>query len=182
MPAHQRSFPVGQTKFGRLRVVSEICPRRHHRPQVLCVCDCGTVKYFERLKVLVGHTTSCGCHGGRILKHGHARKKGRRSPEHLVWSAMWQRCANQNNPAWKRYGARGIAVCERWKEFMNFLADMGPRPAGRNGRVAAYSLERINNNGNYEPGNCKWATVQEQRANTRYLGRKRSPASPSIPA
>jgi hypothetical protein len=80
---------------------------------------------------------------------------------------MLQRCANQRNPSWKNYGGRGIRVCERWKEFKNFLEDMGPRPPGRNGQVAAYSIERVNNDGDYEPGNCKWATIKEQRANQR---------------
>src|SRR5208283_1726946 len=95
------------------------------------------------------------------------RFRGLRSPTHLVWSAMWQRCTNPDNPKWQEYGGRGITVCERWKEFKNFLEDMGPRPAGMQGKRALYSIERMDNDGNYEPGNCKWATAKEQRANQR---------------
>lgn len=73
---------------------------------------------------------------------------------------MLARCDNPKNPAYPRYGGRGITVCDRWRTFEGFLADMGERPAGK-------SIERINNDGNYEPGNCRWATAKEQNLNTR---------------
>ncbi len=91
------------------------------------------------------------------IKHGH----GRRSSQTRIWRAwksMLQRCEAPNNRGYSRYGGRGISVCERWHDFSNFLADMGERPEG-------LTLDRINNDGNYEPGNCRWATIKEQSRN-----------------
>lgn len=93
------------------------------------------------------------------MKRTHGATVGGFSPEFESWRAMMERCTNPNHKRWHRYGGRGITVCERWRNFANFLADMGPRPEGR-------TLDRYpNGDGNYEPGNCRWATVKEQNQN-----------------
>lgn len=92
--------------------------------------------------------------------HGAARRGKDRSPTYKIWVSMRERCRNPKLKGFKNYGGRGITVCERWKSFANFLADMGEKPAG-------LSLDRINNNGNYEPGNCRWADRETQSRNRR---------------
>jgi hypothetical protein len=95
------------------------------------------------------------------LRHGHCRDYGG-SPTYISWQGMRSRCRNSAREKFSRYGGRGIEICDRWNDFANFLADMGERPAGT-------SLDRIDNDGNYEPGNCRWATPAEQRNNNSQL-------------
>ncbi len=119
-------------------------------------CDCGNE--IEVLSTrLYGRVTCCGCSRPRRRKT-HGKYK---TPEYRVWKAMWARVTNPNHKSYVNYGARGIVICERWKSFVNFMADMGPRPSKQ------HSIDRINNDGNYEPGNCHWATAKEQRLNQR---------------
>ena len=97
---------------------------------------------------------------GYGVRHGHNRKVGRKTPTYLSWDNMIQRCTNPNRPEYPYYGGRGITVCDRWRSYENFLADMGERPDG-------LTLDRINNDGNYEPGNCRWADRETQVRNRR---------------
>ena len=94
------------------------------------------------------------------IKHGQS-KRGQRTSEYQIWRGMKTRCQNSKSYAYKYYGGRGIQVCKRWQDFRNFFTDMGKRPGPE------YSIDRIDNDGNYEPGNCRWATPHEQRVNSR---------------
>lgn len=156
---------VGQ-KFHRLTVLEfagyrEGANARHSTFK--CRCECGTEVIVAQRHLIGGNTKSCGCIIGQsLVTHGASK-----TAEYKAWVAMRRRCEDPGHQSFKDYGARGIAVCERWQAFENFIADMGPRPS------RLHSLDRHpDNNGNYEPTNCRWATWLQQgrnKRNNRYL-------------
>lgn len=145
--------------FERLTVV-ERCHLRNGRPRWVCRCICRTLKSVAACELKAGKTKSCGCLNAESRRTKAVRHGFNRTATYVCWSNMLARCGNANRPDFKNYGGRGIAVCERWLEFQNFLADMGEKPRG-------LSIDRIDNDGNYEPDNCRWATPSEQRRNQR---------------
>ena len=156
-------------RFGLLKVVRKTQKRASGGSVVWsCVCDCGNVTDVSSGKLNSGHTISCGCYKRAVSsivcsnlfrKHGHGRT-GNISRTYSVWIHMLNRCNNPINSSYSNYGGRGIVVCERWRIYENFLKDMGEKPNGN-------TLDRIDNNGNYELGNCRWVTMKVQQNNKR---------------
>jgi len=153
--------------FGKLVAINRVESDTRGQACWRCLCACGTYAVVPAARLLSGGARSCGCarremlaQGRARLRHGHARK-GRASAEYRIWTGLHTRCFNPKAQNYRHYGGRGITICARWESFENFLADMGPRP------TPLHSIERKNNDGNYEPDNCAWATQSEQCKNRR---------------
>jgi hypothetical protein len=162
-------------KFNRLTIVKEVEPHIWKNIKIRkfeCLCDCGNQINVLLNDLRTDDTKSCGCFHSEIISERNKNKIDKLNPnfkhgltytnEYYIWKAMKQRCYNPKHKSWKNYGNRGIKICDRWlNSFQNFLEDMGTKPAPE------YSIDRINNDGNYEPSNCKWATKSEQNNNKR---------------
>ena len=147
-------------RFGRWFVVAR-APSRGDHSLWLCRCDCGTEREVWQISLIRGQTTSCGCFHKEIMRKAKTSHGKHQSPEYRVWANMISRCNNPTLKNYSRYGGRGIRVCREWVcSFENFLSDMGKRPSPR------HSIERKDNDGNYEPNNCVWATQFQQAQNT----------------
>jgi hypothetical protein len=174
-----RRVSVGD-RFARLVVLEEAERREDNLRRWRCRCDCGGEKTTTTRCLTGGGTQSCGClqreraaeAGRRRVKHGHTHDASV-SAEYRAWQAMRQRCNNPHGRQWRYCGGRGIKVCKRWQHsFENFIADVGLRPSLK------HSLDRINNDGNYEPGNVRWTTRLVQRHNCRKPGHKTMEVQP----
>lgn len=146
-------------RYGKLLVVARDGFNARGGATWVCECDCGNTRVVTGGCLRQGGTVSCGCYAKvKSIRHGLSRSRS-----YVSWCSMVTRCTNQNYPEYPRYGGRGITICDRWRNsFEAFLEDMGPRPA-------RMSLDRYpNGDGNYEPGNCRWATDLEQSRNRSY--------------
>lgn len=152
-------------RFGRLVAVEDTGRRKQGQSVWVCRCDCGQSAEVQAGNLRSGNTSSCGClqkeaRGASSVRHGEARIGGH-SVEYTTWWSMISRCRYPSTHAYPWYGGRGISVCQRWtgeSGFANFLADMGRRPG------EGWSIDRINPDADYEPGNCRWLPTVENSA------------------
>lgn len=163
-PRRKRPPITPGNRYGRLTAVEFVGRNTRYEPMWRFRCQCGREVIIVETSITQSLTKSCGCLflEMTIAKgHGNATHGKSRSVEYRTWIGMLARCQNPKNKLFRNYGSRGIEVCERWQMFENFFADMGSRPSPQ------HSIDRKNNNGDYEPGNCRWATPTQQSRNHR---------------
>lgn len=155
-----KTVDLTEQRFNRLTALYQIAGSRPTSWR--CKCDCGAEINVQSFQLRNGRTKSCGCfrrERGAVLLKTHGESGANRTRTYTTWMRMIARCTNPKIDQYRYYGARGISVCDRWRNsYEAFRADMGERPAN-------HTIDRINSDGNYEPGNCRWATPLEQSRN-----------------
>lgn len=161
---HREKYPYDDcigTTVNHLYFVKEIERSKYNRRQFIVRCECGKEFPCEGVMVFNGSIRSCGCYKAKRLSESSSTHRLTGTPEYQIWGSVIQRCTNPKDESYENYGGRGIKVCDRWLDFKNFLEDMGERPTPK------HSIDRIDNDGDYEPSNCKWSTRSEQNRNQR---------------
>jgi hypothetical protein len=165
-PVGSKLYPdLSSRTFGKLKVAWPISRTRTGTSYYLTFCECGRHRVVRAVELMCGRIDRCA-HEAIVrahTRHGYTTTNSSK-PEYRTWDAMIQRCTNPKNGKWHLYGGRGVKVCKRWMKFDNFIADVGPKPEPKH----QYSIDRYpDNNGNYEPGNVRWATWSQQNSNLR---------------